>query len=201
MEIERALETQRVKLLRLLTGWFAVVVLLSVGPFAAPRWARVFLDDLLVRAEFAAQCLVRVSAGLQADARWAVVAEVPSLSESDSVDGVPSTAVLIRRMKALRRLLQDLPRYGRRMLRPLDAHESAATFGNSLMNLDRTHRVSPQWIAPGVERPPDKCVCSLSTDSIFGHPRTCSEGPVGMSTQNWTIGTSPIMTNLAPDNS
>jgi len=180
VEIERALETQRVKLLRLLTGWFAVVVLLSVGPFAAPRWARVFLDDLLVRAEFAAQCLVRVSAGLQADACW---------------------AVLIRRMKALRRLLQDLPRYGRRMLRPLDAHESAATFGNSLMNLDRTHRVSPQWIAPGVERPPDKCVCSLSTDSIFGHPRTCSEGPVGMSTQNWTIGTSPIMTNLAPDNS
>jgi len=168
VNLERALEMQRVKLLRLLTGWFAVVALITAGPLAVPlpRWVRAVFADLLVRAEFAAQCLVRVSARLQAGERWAVAGASRSafvgLATANCADDIPSTTALLRRMRALRRLLQDLPRFGRRLLRRL-SDDSADAFLESIPTHEsRAPSVAPQWVVPGIERPPDRLGIDLN---------------------------------------
>ena len=172
MDLERALEMQRVKLLRLLTGWFALMALVSGGSlaFPLPRWARSFFVDLIVRAEFGAQCLVRVSAHLQAGERWALaensVSSFPVLEAGDAGEDVPSTAALIRRMKALRRLLRDVPRYARRLLRPLVADDRAG-HGAVACGSMRKELASPQWIAPQDERPPDKECTFVSRPNLW----------------------------------
>jgi len=171
VDLERALETQRVRLLRLLTGWFAVVALISAGPFAVPlpRWVRAVFADLLVRAEFAAQCLVRVSAHSQAGDRWVVAqgssSSLAPLDKAERTDEVPSTATLLHRMKALRGVLQDLPRFGRRLLRHTDGDVSDTALGIAPTLERRTLSATPQWIAPGVERPPDRLENNLNVRS------------------------------------
>lgn len=163
MDLERTLETQRVKLLRLLTGWFSIVVLLSVGPLALPLpfWFRSFLSGVLTRAELAAQYLVQASVCLQARDGLAVFEGAPSFAGStvwESVDPVPSTRELLRRMKALRRMLEDLPRHARRMMVQEIADE-AFDFSRPVrarVIRDRLGMVGAQWIAARVERPPDK---------------------------------------------
>jgi len=162
MSLERALETQRLRLLRLVTGWLAVVTLMSVGPVAVPlpRCVRSFLSDLLARAECAVQNLIFVSARVQAGENWFVANDVRGcpvpLRDGSVADDVPSVAVLIRRMKAVRRMLLALPRYGRRLLRRLRPARSvsppAFEAGSSR---DVLRSAFSQWIVPGVERPPD----------------------------------------------
>ena len=162
VDLERALETQRVKMLRLLTGWLVALALVSGGPLAVPlpRWVRAIFADLLVRAELAAQCLVQVSARLQAGHRWGVVEAAPSsfapIAAAFRDDDVPSTASLLRRMGLLRRLLQNLPRFGRRLLRRVDAGAALGPFGYSSVYDCPAPSATPQWIAPGIERPPDR---------------------------------------------
>ena len=164
MNLERALEAQRVKLLRLLTGWFAVVALLSGGPFALPlpRWVRAFLRDMLTRAEYAAQCLVLVSARLQAGDRGVAVQNAPvsflPLLSVQPVEDVPSTQILLCRMRALRRLLETLPRHGRRLLRSARPKKVAgpSAFWRHPKRGFAAMVAVPQWIAPEVERPPDR---------------------------------------------
>jgi len=178
VDLERALETQRVRLLRLLTGWFAVVAVMSGGPFAValPRWVRAVFADLLVRAELAAQCLVQVSARLQAGDRWGFVEDASSsfvpLDAAGRTDDVPSTAALLRRMRALRRLLQNLPHFGRRLLRRLDVGEARVFFGVAPAHDCRTPAASPQWIAPGIERPPDRLGIDLALEWCSRSDRT-----------------------------
>ena len=125
MAIEQGLENQRTKLLRLLAGWLVIAEWLPVAPFVGelPRWLRSFLGLLVTRAEFAAQSLVFVSARLQAQSglgEW--IGPQPDAFAVDETNGwilddVPSTGVLLHRMKALRALLDDLPRAGRRLWR------------------------------------------------------------------------------------
>lgn len=160
MNLERAMETQRVKLLRLLTGWFAVVAFLSAGPVSLPlpRWVRAYFADLLLRAELAAVYLVQVSARLQAGDQWRVIQEPlsPFVRFDQSGQAVPSTAALLRRMRALRRVLQDLKRAGRRRLRRMGRTETVRPFPFAPNREGRAIAAAPQWIAPGVERPPDR---------------------------------------------
>ncbi len=164
MDLERALETQQVKLLRLLTGWFALVVLISGGPLtlALPRWARSFLHDMLIRAENAAQCLVLVSARLQTKDAWALTGGLPSafvpVHPCDTANNIPSAPELIRRMKTLRRLLQDLPRRERRLLRKVKACDDGlqAPLSEQLKRDMRKVSGRSQWDAPPSKRPPDK---------------------------------------------
>ena len=123
MEMERALETQRTKLLRLLAGWLAVVEWVSLAPFVGelPCWLRAFLGGLLSRAEYAAQSLVLVSARVQARLGYGEFTHGPSeafaYAELPLPEDVPPTMVLLQRMRALCALLEDLPRQGRRLLR------------------------------------------------------------------------------------
>lgn len=116
MDLKQAIEIQRVRLLRLLTGWFVVFGFLSVAPVPVPRWARVFLDDVLTRAECAARNMVYASALIKSNGGlvqpFATLCPQPEIA-----DDVPTTAALLRRMKALRRMLQDLPRHARRIMR------------------------------------------------------------------------------------
>ena len=68
VDLERNIETQRLKLLRLLAGWIAMLEVLSFGPVAlpVPRWVRAFFDKVLVRAELSAQFLMRATALMHA---------------------------------------------------------------------------------------------------------------------------------------
>ena len=159
VDLERALEAQRVRLLRLLTGWLAVVALMSGGPLALPlpRWLRAFFADLLIRVEFAAQCMVQVSACLQAGQSGTVssLRPMPVLRPAHSVDDVPSVVALLRRMKTLRRLLRDLPRHGRRLLRRCESRRVSRRTSWAGLSRGASGFAMPQWIVPEVERPPD----------------------------------------------
>lgn len=186
VDFERTLETQRVRLLRLLTGWFSVVVLLSVGPLALPLpfWFGSFLAGVLTRAELAAQYLVRASVCLQARDGLAIAEGASPFAGSavrGSVDAVPSTRDLLRRMNALRRILEDLPRYARRMMVCEIAGE-AFDFSRPVparVIRDRLGKIGAQWIAARVERPPDKIENALgwfdmnSPPKLWGGRRTC----------------------------
>ena len=186
MDLERAMEAQRVKLLRLLTGWLAAVVLVSGVSLdlPLPRWVRGFITDLIVRAELAAAYLVRVSAYVQAGDQWIVVGDSsPVLSRiSERCDEPPTTAALVRRIKALRRLLQDLPRHGRRLLRPLDGGEVEADCAGGFRAVDcgLENSAHAQWIAPGIERPPDTSQSFRFLDLRSRSDRTGGLGVTGL---------------------
>jgi len=159
VEMERALETQRVKLLRLLAGWLAVVEIVSVGPLRLelPGWARSFLLSLLIRAEFAAQCLVLVAASLAVKNGSAKrhPAPLPFVKPVGCADDVPSTEMLLRRMRSLRALLNDLSRHGARLLKKR-AKRSRPVRGSRVVFAAPCLR---DWALADrrIERPPDKC--------------------------------------------
>ena len=123
-----------------------------------PLWLRAFFDDLLIRAELAATYLVQVSARVQAGGDLVIAggASAPFPAAGRAVNQIPSTLALLRRMRALRRVLSDLPRYGWRFLRRREGRAAgpAVTWEHLTRGVLRFD--VPQWIAPTVERPPDK---------------------------------------------
>ena len=175
MAIEQALETQRTKLLRLLAGWLVIAEWLPVAPFVGelPRWLRSFLGSLVTRAEFAAQSLVFVSARLQAQnglGEW--IGPQPDAFAVDEAngwisDGVPSTGALLRRMKALRALLDDLPRAGRRLWRRCKKRQPSLLRAGAWSRDEELFPVAQneaRWkksIARRLKRPPDKSHLSV----------------------------------------
>lgn len=169
--MEQALEIQRLKLLRLLAGWIAVVEWVLVAPFIGglPHWMRVFLGSVLTRAELAAQQLIFVSACVQARpgfalARSGSVAFDASGAEDGSTDEVLATKALVRRMKALHVLLEDLPRQGRRLLRRAAKRRSCAVADGWRRLGEERFTVAPCGMRDKalptrrIERPPDKCL-------------------------------------------
>lgn len=185
VEIERALEIQRAKLLRLLAGWLVIVEWMPFAPFVgdAPRWLRSFLGALVTRAEFAAQSLVIVSARLQAQNGRGILVMAQSRSfafanvDASRFGDVPSSKALAHRMRALRALLEDLPRAGHRFLRRCEdrrtaqASDAARPFEREPFALspERLLRAAP--FERRIERPPDK---SHPTVFTFGYLRPCS---------------------------
>lgn len=165
MEIERAIETQRLKLLRLLAGLFTAVALLSVGPIAPAwsRWVRSFVFSVLERAEAAAQslvlaqaCLIARSNGCDVDRARLAQRHIRAMTVSDA-DDVPSLADLRRRIVALRALLKDLPRRSRRLLRRVIAWAgglcsdfTARLFYADCLGMPQRERM----IVSRIERPP-----------------------------------------------
>ncbi len=180
MDRERALETQRDALLRLLAGWLAFFEFVSGGPIALPlpRWARAFFDALLIRAELAAHYLLSASAALQAKRGGLVFRGCGPerfcdfegrIAETDGCDDVPSSEDLRERMIALRGLLKNLHRVAGRLLRKRT--------GNRMMRTRKAARsvqwtreakrprqslaAKRGWIAPRIERPPDKVLRAI----------------------------------------
>ena len=122
MDMEAALETQRLRLLRLLAGLAFALRLVSVVPVGsmAPQWTRRYVAWVLLRAEMAVQCLVFGTAVLLYGRGFVKAAgcSAPALTslENGANDAVPA-ALLSGRIARLRRVLRDLPRYARRLVR------------------------------------------------------------------------------------
>ena len=157
MDFERAIETERVRLLRLLTWWLALVGVLSGGPFQVPlpRWVCGFLDTLLPRAELAAQCLLTASTCLHRAGNPVVSIDTPKPIASRAPDDVPSSTALLRRMTVLRDLLENLSRYA---LRQSAQRQKSSPFDWTRRNFDIDERAASMhrpWFAPRLARPPD----------------------------------------------
>lgn len=160
VDLERSLETQRVRLLRLLAGWIAVLGVLSFGPVAipSPRWVRAFFDRLLIRAELAAQFLVRATALTQATSGLVATAPLEIARDPQAFE-VPSAQALFARIEALRDILENLPRTARRSLRARNLVGAAIDFSAPPCCAPAPGQlatVGADWTPPRVERPPDK---------------------------------------------
>lgn len=166
MEFETALETQRLKLLRLLAGWLAAVAFLAALPFspALSRWVGGVVLSVLARAEAAAQYLVIAQARLiAAQTGRAVDSErfsdfrIPSGADRASAGSLTDLRL---RLEALRVLLEDLPRFALRLLRR--AEKRAGRLGGTRLTAPRPVTGDPEALCPWrlarlrIERPPDK---------------------------------------------
>ena len=160
MDFERALETQRLALLRLLAGLAVAVWFVSCLPVVSmvPRQVRSVVASILIRAESAAASLVYVAALVLARRDGIAIANVPMPNPALS-GGDLSAKVLLRRIAALRAVLDDLPRHAKRLIqRYLRERED--------QRLDRTHPLTASKDNPSVlanmaplgrmDRPPDK---------------------------------------------
>jgi len=160
VDIEQALETQRLKLLRLLARWAVMLGVLSVGPVAlpVPCWVRAFFETLVIRAEMATKNLVRVSACLQVTGGVMVAASQPRAC-SDQGMVVPSAQDLLRRVNTLRDRLENLSCVARRLLCVRMIAGAAFDFSAPSHLFAAPKRVAmtrADWVLPRVERPPDK---------------------------------------------
>lgn len=165
MDLEAAVETQRMALLRLLAGWFVVVGFLAKGPFVLPlpRSVRCFFGTLLTRAELAAQYLLRASVCVQGGRGETCSPQAPMPLPVSCADDALTFEALVGRMTALRELLENLPRVARRMVRRQSrqaerrqprSHRPARLSRSSA--LERVAATStPKTHAPRSERPPD----------------------------------------------
>jgi len=173
LELERALETQRRKLLRLLTGLFAAVEFLSVGSAnrKLPQWFLSLSLYILRRAEAAAQCLIIVESRVLAQNGCGPVDcayQSPLPRKQDKKDrsrrervSVPDGERLRRRIRALQDVLADLSQHALRKKR-FDAKRGAKCSGKSARPRGHDHHeiycdpLRREPMVPRVERPPDK---------------------------------------------
>ena len=126
MDFERTIETQRLRLLRLVAGLVVLVGFLSVGPVSRrfSIWTCRYVGSVLSRAETAARYLVIAQAhrmvadsGFDVDRRQisdclthAFVADEASVSVS----------ACKRRLKVLRAVLTNVPHHALRLLRRIE---------------------------------------------------------------------------------
>lgn len=157
LQIEKGIATQRLRLFRLLAGLSITVAFAVAVPFSCEcrRWIRRTVLSILSRAERAVHKhpaqLIAVLNGLSEEPLW-------------SKDDLPSLTALHARIKALCTLLDDLPRQGLRLLRPIIGPRSGRTgWGHSRGVAFRQSRFHA-WRLGGVriERPPDK-----KPDAVF----------------------------------
>ncbi len=176
MDFDRTLETQRLKLLRIVAGLVVVVGFLSVGPVSRgfSIWVRELVGAILTRAEAAARCLVIAQAGSML-ARSGTDMDRNVFSENLArVFTVDETEVSLtdcgQRLKALRAVLMELPRHAARLIRRIQKHMRRATRAVRV-SIDRKLCVCAAldgWLKPDtrIERPPDK----VGIASLFFSP-------------------------------
>jgi len=162
--IEQAIETQRLRLLRLVAGLFAVVGFLSVGSVSRSFsiWACGFVDTILSRAELATRYLVIVQARRLAK-RYSANSDINRLlarleCASDAPETELSVANCRARLKALQAVLIDLPRHALRLLRRIGKQSLRDGFADQRVPR-RSGCVSTDlcdmWLVDRIERPPD----------------------------------------------
>jgi len=166
VDFETALETQRLRLLRLVAGLIVLLGVLSVGPVSRgfSSWTCHFVGSILSRAEAAARYLVIAHAhrmvarsGLDVE-RSQISGTLASSFAAD--DAVVSVSECLRRLTVLRGVLMDLPRAALRLLRRIEKQGRRAM---------QTHRPPfcadtdfsaslRDWRLAGtrIERPPDQ---------------------------------------------
>ncbi len=184
--MERALEVQRHRLLRVLAGLVLAVGFLSAGPVshAFSRWAREGLSSVLSRAELAAQYLVVVHARLIAE-RSGESLDLQKMidiahSNCARVGSEHSVCGLRRRLWAVQTLLNDLPRRGQRLLRQIERMLRRAVSGALCLSCPETQEPSINGAArialARIERPPDKKRLYQMTQSTSPRCRVGGEG-------------------------
>lgn len=158
MDIERALETQRLRLLRMVAGLVVLVGFLSAHPVSRgfSIWTCRFVGSILSRAEAAARYLVIAQARMM-DARNGIDV---SFSESLALvtdDADVSPTEYQRRLKALRAILMDLPRHALRLLRRIEKQSRVDTHQPSPYPDTRLSTSCHDWRLAGnrIDRPPD----------------------------------------------
>ena len=162
MEMERALETQRLALLRLLAGLAAALRLVAFAPAVSlmPRWVQSYVASLLERLESAAHSLVIVTAcGVlrRQGMRSMGGLSFPPLPVRALTEDASSCAALLRQINQLRAVLEDLPRHAkrmiRRMLRPKAKPRVPSVYRDVCAGI---LVVADAPIVERIERPPDK---------------------------------------------
>lgn len=164
MDLEQAIETQRLRLLRIVAGLVVLIGCLSVGPVSRgfSVWTCRFVGSILSRAEAAARYLViaqarsmavRAGTGLRSEQISACLARVV-------MDDVEVSASECRqRLKALRAVLTNLPRAALRLLRWIEKQARRAVRSDRVShNFEGRLSISLhdlQLAGTRIERPPD----------------------------------------------
>ena len=178
--MKQEIETQRLKLLRLVTGWLVLLGVLSAGPLALPlpRWVRAFFEAVVIRAECAAQYVVQASALMQAVGGVAPTAGLMPRTACEEEDDVPTARDLIRRMEALRDVLENLPRYARRLLKVRTVAGEAFDWSMPFHPTETRSRLTTGGADRAlrrIESPPDKLE-SLFLSTSFNLPPAFGAG-------------------------
>jgi len=145
-----------------------------------PRWVRSFLESVLIRAEMAAHNMVFVSACLLVKKDLSGVARSHpaafprrDMLAAEAHDDVPTAQELLRRMNGLRALLDNLPTYGRRLLRRIMKRRTGDPRGVRRFRSAKLRQIAARHglraaLSQGekrIERPPDKdCVSRQVVD-------------------------------------
>ena len=164
MDIERTLETQRLRLLRIVAGLVVVVGVLALGPVSRgfSVWVCGYVGSVLSRAELAARYLVIAQARLIAAQRGCDL-DVSRFSETlvqsyappETASGVAEIRV---RLRALRAVLMNVPRYALRLLRRIEKQVSGSGSRPSprFDPCRSSDLCARRRAAIRIERPPDK---------------------------------------------
>ena len=199
MDFEQAINTQRLRLLRMVAGLLALVGFVSVAPFSRGFTGSIcqFVASILSRAEAAAQLLViaqarRMGAGAGIDTDRRLISERLARAHA-AEDADISLAMCRRRLKALRSVLMDLPRCSLRLLRRIEKRARRALCADRPLHGFQARLADTlcAWrLAPSrIERPPDKTfrVCAETRSSRD----TPSPGAPAGGQDGWSIGNLP----------
>ena len=164
MDTVRAIDSQRLRLLRLLVGLVVALGFLSVGPVSRgfSAWVCGLVGSVLSRAELAGRYLVIAQARLMAarngdDLEYSRFAGAFT-SEFTACETELSPCDLRQRLKALQEVLMDLPRHALRLLRRIGKHMRSASGSHDVPCFDpRLPGALRAWRLAGnrIERPPE----------------------------------------------
>ena len=162
--MERAIETQRLRLLRLVAGLLVAVGFLSVGPVSRvfSEWACGFVGSVLSRAELASRYLVIVQARrimAERDIALDFSLHLKRLPLAFDTPEAVSRADCRSRLMALQAVLRDLPRHALRLLRRIkkQSHEACADRARPRPDAPLSTSLHNWHLAESfIERPPDK---------------------------------------------
>lgn len=174
MDIERTIETQRLRLLRLVAGLVVLAGFLSVGPVSRVFSVSIcgFIGSILSRAEAAVRYLLIAQAYAMIE-RGGIALDRSHFSETlahavpvDETDMSPFECR--RRLKALHSVLMDLPRHALRLIRRIERRMGLMACSDRLSPREDARLAAPlrdRRPAPRrIERPPDK---TLSAFAVF----------------------------------
>jgi len=166
VDYQRTLETQRLKLLRFLTGLLLVVRFVSIRPFSSDfaDWIREVTLSALGRAELAVRYLViaqakliAAHAGKEVDPEQLLDCAVIEFATNDE-----SFLAVQTRLESLVALLADLPRHGLRLLRKIQRLIRRLLEPETSISVALFSKALFEWLVEDrIERPPDRDIHNL----------------------------------------
>ena len=186
LQIEEGIATQSQKLFRLVAGLLMAVAFASATPFspACRRWICGHVLSVLIRAESAAQSLMIAQAFVLAGRRGMHFRPAALFTSSGTLfpNGdrseaeLPSLSELTVRLKALRAVLFDVPRFAMRLLKRVVAQSVKTMRGGGLPRYPAAYEgvCAHRFVPEPNERPPDKVSGAFILQSPPDSPRRSS---------------------------